>query len=504
MFRKGRRTPVWLRMRVTNTVAIEAEQKPERRVDVVLDRQGIVCDVRASGDNVSARSLSVGEPIARQLHQADADFLAATAGWLAGDESREATIRLRFKRASGKFYIARGTMRSTGDHIHLELYADETAAARRAERQMRRVVEGSRQGIIVRNNERILFMNDAFANLVGYETAKEMKALGAGALNEFIHPDDRAMVVQRVADRMQGLQPDSHYEFRLINRDGEIVWVDVLAAYVNWDGKPASLSWLTDITARRTAEMELVKSKEAAEFANRAKTEFLANMSHELRTPLNAILGFSEVIAGEMFGPVGSPKYISYARDIHDSGAHLLDLINDVLDLAKLEAGKLELHESDIDLSAVINQCITLVRGRAENAGVELETELPASLPALRGDARAIKQVLLNLLTNAVKFTPSGGQVGLCVRDEGRAGLVVSITDTGIGMNKKDIEVALSPFGQVDSELARKHQGTGLGLPITRSLVRLHDGDITIESVPGKGTTIAAHFPLDRLVKHAA
>ena len=496
--------PVRLRKRVTNTVAAEGEQTPERRVDVVLDRHGIVCDVHTSGDNVSARSLSVGQPIALQLHEDDTAFLAATTSWLAEDESREATIRLRFKRARGKFYIARGTLRSTGDHIHLELYADETAIARRAERQMRRVVEGSRQGIIVRDNEQLLFMNDAFANLVGYETAKEMTALGPEALNGFIHPDDRAMVVQRVAARMQGLEPDPHYEFRLINRDGEIVWVDVLAAYVNWDGKPASLSWLTDITARRKAEMELVKSKEAAEFANRAKTEFLANMSHELRTPLNAILGFSEVIAGEMFGPVGSPKYISYARDIHDSGEHLLDLINDVLDLAKLEAGKLELHESEIDLPAVIAQCMTLVRGRAETAGVTLKTDIPASLPALRGDTRAIKQVLLNLLTNAVKFTPSGGRVGLCVRDEGRAGLAVAISDTGIGMSKNDIEVALSPFGQVDSELARKHQGTGLGLPITRSLVRLHDGDISIESAPGKGTTIAAHFPLERLVRHAA
>ena len=246
-----------------------------------------------------------------------------------------------------------------------------------------------------------------------------------------------------------------------------------------------------------------MRAKEAAEFANRAKTEFLANMSHELRTPLNAILGFSEVIAGEMFGPVGTAQYVDYARDIHASGEHLLDLINDVLDLAKLEAGKLELHESDVALSAIIDQCVALVRGRAQSGRVTLHVEVPQGLPALRADARALKQVLLNLLSNAIKFTPDGGTVTAAISEE-KNGIAIAICDTGIGMSPADIAVALSPFGQVDSELARKHQGTGLGLPITRSLVRLHGGDITIESTPGKGTTIAAHFPKARLTAVAA
>ncbi len=476
----------------------------KQKIDVVLDRNGVMMDVRAAAElAATARSLVIGERIATRILPADQDYLAATADWVCADETREATIRVRFVRSNGRLMVVFATCRGRNGAAHLELRLDEAGIARRAERQMRRVVEGSLQGIVVRTSTDMLFLNDGYAKLLGYESAKEVRTLGQASLNDTIHPGDRQMVMDRIKARMAGEEVTSHYELRLIRRDGSIACVDTLATRVNWDGQPASLSWLTDITARKQAEEELVKSKEAAEFANRAKTEFLANMSHELRTPLNAILGFSEVIKTQMFGPI-APKYADYAGDIHASGQHLLDLINDVLDLAKLEAGKLDLRETDISLPSIVAQSIGLLRQRAKDADVTLNVELPDNLPALRADERAVKQVLLNLLTNAVKFTPEGGTVVTRVAAHPRKGLIISVIDSGIGMSESEIEIALAPFGQIDSKLARKHQGTGLGLPITRSLVRLHGGDIAIESTPGKGTTISAHFPAVRLIAAAA
>ena len=483
----------------------EREARAAREIDVVLDESGVIVSVRPGADAVrTARGLVAGASIAHTLLPSDFDFLMATAQWARQDERREATMTLRFRRSNGKIFNTHGRCRHHGGATHLVLWPDETEVARRAERQLRRVIEGSLQGVIVRTNDEVLFMNDGFAKLVGYESATDLMKFGQEALNDFIHPDDQQIVVERIAARMAGREPISHYELRLMRRDGSTIWADTQAALVYWDGKPASLSWLSDISARKRAEEELVRSKEAAEYANRAKTEFLANMSHELRTPLNAILGFSEVIETEMFGPVGAPRYLDYARDIHASGEHLLDLINDVLDLAKLEAGKLDLNETTVSLPDAIERCVALVRGRAERAGVALAVELPPAPPGLKADLRALKQILLNLLTNAVKFTPAGGKVTLRVSDAGRKGLTIAIADTGIGMSAADIEVALSPFGQVDSEFARKHKGTGLGLPITRSLVRLHGGEMAIESEPGKGTTVTVSFPGNRVVRAAA
>ncbi|MDE3116287.1 MAG: PAS domain S-box protein, partial [Pseudomonadota bacterium] len=476
-----------------------------RRIDAALDADGIILSVTAGAGLVQvARRLVPGESIAKMLHAPDFEFLMATSRWVREQPKREATIRLRFLRDNGEFLFAYASLCAAAEATLMTLRPDEAEAARRAEQQMRQVVEGSAQGIIVRDNKTALYMNDGFAKLLGYENAETLFAVGDSAINEFIHPDDRQLVIDRIKARMEGRTVEPHYEIRLLRRDGGIVWADVQASQVNWNRQPASLSWLTDITARKKAEEELVQSKEAAEFANRAKTEFLANMSHELRTPLNAILGFSEVIENEMFGPIGVKRYLEYVHDIHVSGELLLELINDVLDLAKLEAGKLALQESDVSLHGVVQQCVALLRGRAEAAHIALATDIPSALPALRADARALKQVLLNLLSNAIKFTPEGGTVRVAAAVTARGNLRIAVSDTGIGMSAEDLKVALTPFGQVDSQIARKHEGTGLGLPITRSLVRLHGGELTIESAPGKGTTITAEFPAGRLVKSAA
>ncbi len=245
-------------------------------------------------------------------------------------------------------------------------------------------------------------------------------------------------------------------------------------------------------------------AKEVAEAANRSKSQFLANMSHELRTPLNAVIGFSEIIKTEMFGPVQNERYRGYAGNIFDSGTHLLGLINEVLDMSKLEAGQLELHEEDIDLVATIEACMHFVEPQAERAKVSLVVALDGDLPSIRVDDRRLRQILINLIANAVKFTPEGGRVQVSAfRSHG--GMAIEVSDTGIGMTAEEIPKAMEPFGQIDSKLSRKYEGTGLGLPLAKHLVGLHGGTLTIESQVNVGTTVRILFPPNRVVEgHAS
>ena len=259
-----------------------------------------------------------------------------------------------------------------------------------------------------------------------------------------------------------------------------------------------------EIGEHKLTEEALIMAKEQADFANRAKSEFLANMSHELRTPLNAIIGFSDVMKNNMFGPVGNPKYVEYVNDINASGSHLLELITDILDLSKIDAGKNELHEENIDVSKALGSCLTLVKERAAEAGVEIECDTASNLPALLADERKLKQILINLLSNAIKFTPSGGKVAIKIWPHAVDGYVFQIADTGIGIALADFPKALTPFQQIDSDLNRKYEGSGLGLPLTKALVELHGGSLEMESEVGVGTTVTVRFPAERIVLETA
>lgn len=260
---------------------------------------------------------------------------------------------------------------------------------------------------------------------------------------------------------------------------------------------------LTEIQERerqlKSQNVELEKAKDAAESANRAKSQFLANISHELRTPLNAIIGFSSILMNQLFGPLGDQKYLEYSKDINESGAHLLDIINDILDISKAEAGKLTINYEEVHVAKSINKCLTIVGERANKGKVTISTEIPKSLPMLVADRLRFIQILLNILTNAVKFTGEGGKVHIDVRTQEDAdkGLqfIITIKDSGIGMSKADVDKAFQSFGQVDSGLNRKYEGTGLGLPLTKKLMDLHHGTITLESELGKGTLVTLVFP---------
>jgi two-component system cell cycle sensor histidine kinase PleC len=256
------------------------------------------------------------------------------------------------------------------------------------------------------------------------------------------------------------------------------------------------------------AELEVAKSmsdeaRRRAEEANLAKSRFLASMSHELRTPLNAILGFSEVMSTEVLGPLNNPVYKEYTSDIHRSGQHLLNLINEILDLSRIEAGKYDLSEDSVHLVDIAEDCIGMVQLRARAKNITIAEQVEGGMPAVWADEKALRQVILNLLSNAVKFTPGRGSVRIAAELGSDGSLSLIVSDIGIGMSADEVMIAMQPFRQIDSDLARKHEGTGLGLPLTKALVDLHGGDLRIQSEKGRGTDIAVVFPPDRVVAPA-
>ena len=344
--------------------------------------------------------------------------------------------------------------------------------------------------------------NRILATLLGYRDVVELLASQPDFNNKLFV--DAVMREQWITTTMQeGFVRD--FEAAMRRKDGDIIWASINSHVVRNENDVLLHFEATfnDITQRRTSEQALVAAKEQADYANHSKSEFLANMSHELRTPLNAIIGFSEIIKDELFGKVGNPQYVEYAKDIYDSGELLLSLINDILDMSKIEAGKRDLAESVININRVIQTALRLVASRAKASKQHLVIKLPKDFPDMRGEERAFKQIIVNLLTNAIKFTPEGGSITIDGKVNQGGNMQIIIEDTGIGIAQEHIDVVLAPFGQIESALSRKHQGTGLGLPLTKALVELHNGTLNITSEVGVGTIVTITLPAERILPHS-
>ena len=310
-----------------------------------------------------------------------------------------------------------------------------------------------------------------------------------------VHPDDLAVI----GDSLRAVQEGRSYsyDFRILDAHGETRYLHAMGTpEFDAAGTPIAVDGIIqDITERKQMEQALRDARDAAERGSRAKSEFLANMSHELRTPLNAIIGFSEIMREEILGPVAVPKYREYLGDINTSAQHLLLIINDILDIARIEAGRVELKEARIDLKRMIEECARMLRGRVSEAGLKLETSYDNASSWCIGDERLLRQVLLNLTSNAIKFTPSGGRVRIQVGRKVGGELTLAVQDTGIGMTAEEAAVALRPFGQVQGAFVRSRDGVGLGLPLAKSFVELHGGVLQVDSAPGRGTTVMVNLP---------
>ena len=379
---------------------------------------------------------------------------------------------------------------------------DQTRANRalsEAEKKYQTIVENAAGGIYQLGMDgRLVSANPALAHILGYETPNQLIDGLENMSAIYLDANDRNRYERELLDVgfIRGL------ETRIRRADGQVIWVSENARAVkDANGEIAYFEGsIEDITQRKNAEMALREAKIQSDLSSRAKSEFLANMSHELRTPLNAIIGFSEIIKSEAMGPLGQPAYSEYAGEIYGSGQQLLSIINEILDISRIEAGERALNEGLVKLDQVAQSCLNMMVGKLDSRKLQLNNTIDEGIPTIVGEELSFKQILLNLLSNAVKFTPDGGQITLGYDYSGPgADLTISITDTGIGIDEVDIPRVFSAFGQLDNALDRTLSGTGLGLTLAKALIEMHGGKIELVSQKGVGTTVTLIIPARRV-----
>ncbi|MBL4616049.1 MAG: PAS domain S-box protein [Magnetovibrio sp.] len=370
-----------------------------------------------------------------------------------------------------------------------------------SENLSKRIFSSAQDGIIIINEDStIINFNPAAEKIFGYQKSE---IVGHFFFETIIHNQNKEAHMQgfeRFLQNGEGAFLDNLIEITAFHQDGHEFPIELTITELKMGRHRGFAGFVRDISSRKKAEKMAAEATQKSETASRVKSEFLASMSHELRTPLNAIIGFSGVMKEQIYGPLGDAKYSEYVLDIQVSGQHLLKLINDILDVSAIEAGKVELNEEEVSIAKVAEASHNLIKSRAQDGALILNLNITDGLPNIWADERRIKQILLNLLSNAVKFTPQGGEISVTswLNDDGS--LAICVADTGIGMDEGDVEKALSEFGQVDSGLDRKHEGTGLGLPLSVGLMECHGGTLTITSAKEHGTQITLTFPKERIV----
>lgn len=376
--------------------------------------------------------------------------------------------------------------------------AVQRSAGAPADEFLLQIVNSVQSPVFVKDGQlRFAFLNEAFCKLLG----RPQDAL-IGLTDYDVVPPEQAAIFQEVDRKVLATGSPHESEEMLTSADGVEFWLFTRKSAVTVrNGARYVVGVISDITERKRMERDLVAAKLQAEDANRAKSMFLANMSHELKTPLNAVIGFAEIIKNELLGAINEPRYRDYAADIHASGQHLLQLINDILDMTKVEAGTYQLREDVCDVAKLIGDAVALVRNQAIRKELAIRIDMPQDIPFLFADERCLRQVLVNVLSNAIKFTPKDGDVAVSARLEPDGAIALVVADTGIGMAEDDIPRALRPFRQLEASHGRKYEGVGLGLSLIKAMLDLHDGSLHVDSELGAGTTVTARFPPRRTIR---
>jgi two-component system cell cycle sensor histidine kinase PleC len=450
-----------------------------RQQAIAIVEQGRTATLAAIGV-AAALSLGLALVLARRiLGRVDAAARVASAiagGDLAVEVPRSGRDEL------GRLLAAMATMREA----IAAMMAREVAQRRSAEARLADALKGASQGVVLADADlRIVIANDAVKRLApgAAEAAREGAPL-AGLLDAALPAATTAFL-----DR-SGAPANARAAVQADLADGRRLAIDR-----SQTAEGGTALFLTDITALKEREAALEAARDRAEAADRAKSRFIANMSHELRTPLNAVIGFAELIETVVADRPGEDEVVEYARDIRTGGEHLLRIINDILDLVRGEAGKLSVEPRAVDVGDLLDWCERIIGPSCVEKGVALEVDMPNGLLLARADPTKLRQVALNLLSNAVKFTPAGGRVLIAAERDADERVVIRVTDTGIGMRPEEVPVALTPFGQLESGLSRRYEGTGLGLPLAKALVELHGGELWIDTEPGRGTSVVVALP---------
>ncbi len=453
---------------------------------------------------------SIGRSIYDMIYVQDQAELKKSIEALVSGTSHSYRAFTRIRSADGKFRAVEFSLsivrKSEDKEMHLVGTITDVEERRRAERALseaekkyRNIVENAASGIYqVTPEGQFLSVNPAYARILNYESSDiVLRDIVNARTDIYVDEAEREKFLKEISS----LNISKSYETSVRRADNKIIWVSDNVRPV-FDEENNLLYYegsLEDIDQRRKAEMALKDAMTQSDLANRAKSEFLANISHELRTPLNAVIGFSDIIRSEAFGKIEHDEYKEYAGSIYDSGNNLLKVINEILDVSRIEAGERTLKEGAVNIRSSILSCLSLMESKIKTAKIRVDNKVIDESLGLIGESQAIKQMLMNLIGNAVKYSPPNGLIMVDATTSNDGRLHISITDTGIGMSDSELEKALSPFGQVEVEHSRTTSGTGLGLTLVKSLIELHGGELDLVSQKGIGTTATLIFPAKRV-----